>query len=321
MQTVAVLRGGVGDEHDVSLKTGFNVIKRLEKSPYRPVDVYIDRTGVWHVRGMPVAPQRAVMGVDAVFNALHGQYGEDGGVQRELDRLGLPYTGSGAYPSSVAMNKILTKQMLAKSGIRLARHVSLTVTPDLDRVLFDLFRTFPQPAVIKPANSGSSVGVTLARSYHQFVDGVKKAFGHSKEVLVEEYIKGREATVGVINNFRGKAIYDLPPVEIILPAASPLFDFDAKYGGQVEERCPANFDRSVTEELQRSAAMVHNTLGLRHYSRSDFIVTPKNHIYFLEVNTLPGLTDQSLLPKSLDAVGATMDEFVAHVIGMALEKK
>lgn len=321
MPTVAVLRGGVGDEHDVSLQTGFNVIKRLERSPYRPVDIYIDRQGVWHQRGMPMAPARALTGVDVVFNGLHGQYGEDGGVQRELDRLGVAYTGSAAYPSSVAMNKLLTKEVLVPHGVRLARHVVITVTPDLDQELVRIFRSFPQPSVIKPANSGSSVGLTLARSYHEFVDGVKKAFNFAKEVVVEEYIRGREATVGVVDGLRGKALYDLPPVEIILPTGSALFDYQAKYGGKTVEQCPANFERSVVEELQDTARLVHGALGLRHYSRSDFIITPKNHIYFLEVNTLPGLTDHSLLPKSLSAVGVEMDEFLAHVIGMALQKK
>ena len=284
MPVVAVLRGGVGEEHDISLKTGFNVIKRLEKSPYRPIDVYIDRAGVWHVRGIPMAPTRALSGTDVVFNALHGQYGEDGTVQRELDRLGVAYTGSGAFASSVAMNKVLTKDILATHGVRMPRHIKLTVTSDLDKVTLELWRTFSQPSVIKPVNSGSSVGVTLARSYNEFVTGIRKAFGYAKEILVEEYIKGREATVGVIDKFRNKKLYDLPPVEIILPQAAFILDYDTKCAGGVAGLCPAPFDRSVVEELQSSAALVHEALGLRHYSRSDFIVTPKNQVYFLETN-------------------------------------
>lgn len=320
MQTVAVLRGGVGDEHDVSLKTGMNVLRRLEHSAFRPTDVYIDRSGIWHVRGVPMLPARALTGADVVFNALHGAYGEDGTVQRELDRMGIPYTGSGAFASSVAMNKVLTKNMLASTGIRMAHHVVIGVTPDLEKTVIEIFRTFPQPSIIKPVNSGSSVGVTLARSFFDFYDGIKKAFQYAKEVIVEEYIKGREATVGVIDGMRGKKIYTLPPVEIILPVTSRIFDWQAKYGGETREECPAHFTRAQVEELERAAAQVHETLGLRHYSRSDFIMTPKGPV-FLETNTLPGLTDQSLLPKSLGAVGISMDEFLTHVIGLALEKK
>ena len=320
MATVAVIRGGVGDEHDVSLKTGLNVLRRLEHSTHHPVDVYIDRTGVWHVRGTPMSPRRALGTVDVVFNALHGHYGEDGGVQRELERLGVPYTGPQPLGASIAMNKALAKEMVAPHGILVPRHIIINVTPDIERVAIDIFRSFPQPSIVKPINSGSSVGVTLAKSFNQFFDGIKNAFQYSKDVMVEEYIRGKEATVGVIDGFRDKTLYALPPVEIVLPSTSDIFDYDAKYGGNTTERCPGAFSRAQIEQLEEAAKTVHEKLGLRHYSRSDFMVTPKGP-YFLEANALPGLTDQSLVPKSLDAVGASMDEFLAHVISLALEKK
>lgn len=320
MIVVAVLRGGVGDEHDVSLRTGMNVLRLLERGPWKPIDVYIDRSGVWHVRGVPMVPSRALSGVDVVFNALHGLYGEDGTVQRELERLSIPFTGSTSFPSSVAMNKVLTKEMLKPLGIKTPYYTVLSVTPELESDIVRVFRSFPQPSVVKPLNSGSSVGVTLAQSFNEFEEAVKKAFQYAKEVIVEEYIKGRDATVGVIDDMRGKKTYQLPPVEIILPPTSRIFDFDAKYGGASEERCPGGFSRSQIEELEDTAARVHEALGLRHYSRSDFVVTPKG-VYFLEANTLPGLTEKSLIPKSLDAVGIPMDEFLNHVLMMALEKK
>lgn len=314
------MRGGVGVEHDVSLKTGLTVLRKLEHSSHRPVDIFIDRAGVWHLRGTPMQPARALTGVDVVFNALHGRYGEDGGVQRELEWLGVPYTGPRPIAANMAMNKHLAKEMLSPHGIKVARHTILTVTPNLEAEAVALWRTFPQPSIVKPANSGSSIGVTLAKSFTQFYEAIKKAFGFSKEVMIEEYIKGREATVGVIDRFRGSKSYALPPVEIVLPKTCDVFDFDTKYSGQAEERCPGAFSRAEVEELERAARIVHERLGLRHYSRSDFMVTPRGP-YFLEANALPGLTDQSLVPKSLDAVGVSMDEFLAHVISMALEKK
>lgn len=320
MAIVAVLRGGVGDEHDVSLKTGLHVLRRLEHSPHRSLDVYIDRSGVWHVRGTPVSAQRALSGVDVVFNALHGAYGEDGGVQRELERMGVAYTGPRPGPSSISMNKVVSKSMAASHGLLIPRHVMVGVTPNLERRAIEIWQTFPQPSIVKPLASGSSVGVTLARSFTGFVDGIKKAFQYAKDVVVEEYIRGREATVGVIDNFRGAPLYALPPVEIILPKSSDIFDWAAKYGGQTEERVPSGFSRSEVETLESAAKTVHEKLGMRHYSRSDFIVTPRGP-YFLEVNALPGLTEQSLVPKSLSAVGSSMDEFLSHVISMALEKK
>ena len=317
MHTIAVLRGGPSDEHEVSLKTGATVLGHLtDTTQYRPIDVFIDRSGVWHVRGVPTTPERALSFVDVAFNALHGTYGEDGTVQRILGRIGVPYTGSDALASALAMNKHLTKEALKNSGIRMARSVTLGVTDDLDRVIIETFRTFPQPSVIKPASSGSSVGVTIARTFTDFSAGVKKAFNHSAQVLVEEFIKGKEATVGVVDGLRGQMSYTLPPVEIVPPPTNPFFDYAAKYGGGTLERVPGNFSRAESDELQRLARVAHEALGLRHYSRSDFIVSPHG-IYFLETNTLPGLTDQSLLPKSLAAVGVSMPEFINHLIELA----
>lgn len=315
MKTVAVLRGGPSSEHAVSLKTGASVIKALEERA-RPLDVFIDTRGVWHVRGIPVSPERALSSVDVVFNALHGEYGEDGTVQRILDRLGVSYTGSGALSSALAMNKILTKDVVRRAGIRVPNAVILTVSSDFENEMVRVFRSFPQPSVVKPSTAGSSIGVTLARNFNEFRRGVKEAFAHSKEVIVEEYVRGREATAGVIEQWRGKEIYTLPPVEIIPKSSCVFFDYEAKYSGESEERCPGNFSMHESEELQRLAALAHEALGLRHYSRSDFIVTPKG-IYFLETNTLPGLTEQSLLPKSLSAVGVPIADFLEHTINLA----
>ena len=320
MKTVAVLRGGVGDEHEVSLKTGANVLSHLQKGSHKVTEIYIDKGGAWYVRGMPINPDQALASVDIVFNALHGAYGEDGEVQKLLDRLGVPYTGSQSFASALSMNKILAKERVEREGILVARSHVLSVSPDLEKEIVELFRSFPQPSVVKPASSGSSVGVSIAQSFDEFRSGIKKAFQHSKQVLVEELIKGREATVGVIERLRGEDQYGLPPVEIIPASSCTFFDYDAKYTGQSEEKCPGNFSQEETIELQRLARLAHSALGLRHYSRSDFIVSPQG-IYFLETNTLPGLTDESLLPKSLHAVGVDMPEFLEHLVDLAVQKR
>lgn len=314
---VGVLRGGPSNEYDVSLKTGASVLEQLPRDTYAPLDIFIDKIGQWHVRGLPVTPERAVRQVDVVFNALHGQYGEDGRVQQILDSYSVPYTGSGALASAIGMHKVLTKEHLRDAGIKMARHVVLEVTNDIDQRIVDLFRNFSQPSVIKPVSSGSSVGVTLAKSFAEFDNGIRRAFQFSPKVLVEEYIKGREATAGVVEGFRGKPLYALLPVEIVPPSTSTFFDYAAKYSGETLERVPGNFTKEERTELERLAALVHEKLGLRHYSRSDFIVSPRG-IYFLEVNTLPGLTAESLLPKSLRAVGAELPEFLTHVVQRAL---
>lgn len=314
---VGVLRGGPSSEYDVSLQTGASVLRNLSEEKYAPLDILIDKGGIWYFRGAPVEPERILRQLDVVFIALHGEYGEDGTLQNRLDCFGVPYTGSRALPSSVAMNKARTKQILAGLGIRMAPHVLIEPGVGLEDRIYEVYKTFPQPIVVKPNSRGSSIGVTIARGYDALLEGVQKAFSSAPEVLLEEYIPGREATAGVIEGFRGETIYRLLPIEIIPPEARPFFDYGAKYSGETVELCPGNFTKDEKEEIQRLAAVVHEHIGLRHYSRSDFRVTPEG-IYFLEVNTLPGLTNESLLPKSLAAVGVTYPAFLDHLIDLAI---
>jgi len=316
-RVVAVLRGGVGDEHEVSLKSGATVLKELGfRGDTNTRDIFVDRAGAWFVRGIEKTPERALIGVDVVWNALHGTYGEDGTVQRVLDRTGIPYTGSGAYASALAMNKDIAKRVMEDRGIKTPRSMVVRVSPDLSRSVLECFRTFPQPSVVKPLDSGSSVGVTVARSFSELEEGVRLAFQHSSQVLIEEFIRGREATCGVVEGLRGERHYALPAVEIIPASGVPFFDYNAKYGGDTLERVPGNFSKEEHRALQEAARTAHAALGLRHYSRSDFIVSPKG-VFFLETNTLPGLTEASLLPKALSAVGISAGMFMEHILDLA----
>ncbi|MBI3573941.1 ATP-grasp domain-containing protein [Candidatus Kaiserbacteria bacterium] len=321
MTCVAVLRGGPSSEHDISLITGAKVLEHLHREPYQPVDIFIDKQGVWHVRGKPLPPERALSDIDVAWNAVHGQYGEEGTIQKILDRVGVPYTGAGAYASALSLNKVLTKEILAKEGIKMPRHRVLSVSPGLELEAMEAFRAFSPPVIVKPAGAGSSVGVTLAKTFTEFWEGVKKAFEHSREVLVEEYIKGKEATAGVVEGLRGQKYYAALPIEIIPPPKAVLFDREVKYNGETIERVPGNFTKEESSELQRLAKLAHEKLGLRHYSRSDFIVSPRG-VYFLEANSAAGvgLTDQSLLPKSLAAAGISYEDFLDHIIQLALQK-
>ncbi len=322
MIRVGVLRGGPSSEHDISLLSGANILERLQREPYQPVDIFIDKQGQWHVRGMPMTPERALMGIDVVFNPLHGQYGEDGTVQRILDRIGIPYTGAGAYGAALSLNKPLTKEVMARHGVRMPMQRVLKVSPDLEKEALEAFRAFSPPVVVKPASAGSSVGMTLAKTFQEFWDGVKKAFEHSSQVLVEEYIKGKEATAGVVDGLRGQKLYGMLPIEIVPPASATFFDREVKYNGETIERVPGNFTKEEAAELQRLAKLAHEALGQRGYSRSDFIVTPRG-VYFLELNSAAGvgLTKESLVPKALAAAGVSMDEFLDHVIKDAMENK
>ncbi len=317
---VGVLRGGPSSEYDVSLKTGASVLAHIDRDAFDPRDIFIDKQGMWHLHGLAVPPERALYGVDVAFNAMHGEFGEDGRVQRLLDALAVPYTGSGAFASNLAFNKHLTKEAVKKLGVKTA-HGIVADPPaggqdGIEALAQRLFRTFPHPAVVKPVASGSSVGVAVAHDFNGLIHALERAFNVADRVLVEEYIKGREATVGVIDDFRGERAYALMPVEILPPPHLGFFSYEAKYGGETQELVPSTFTDAQKKELIRMAKAVHEGLSVSHYSRSDFIVSRRG-VYFLEVNTLPGLTEESLLPKAIRAAGSSLKEFISHVITLA----
>lgn len=317
---VGVLRGGLGHEYDVSLRTGANIITNLPSEKFQPVDILITKDGKWHLSGLPVSPEQAVRRVDVIFNALHGQYGEDGQVQQFLDYLGGKYTGSRALASALGMNKPKAKEIFRQAGLKVPQDIVLRQNAnfDFEAGAYEAFRRLSPPWIIKPADSGSSVGLYLARTYPELVLAIRSAFNFSDEVMVEEYIKGREATCGVIERMRSNDYYALLPIEIIPSTPGRLFDYEAKYGGETKEICPGSFSLAEKREIERLAKEVHKLLDLKHYSRADFIVSPKG-IYVLEVNTLPGLTNESLIPKSLKATGISYPQFLEHVINLALE--
>ncbi|MEK7602213.1 MAG: ATP-grasp domain-containing protein [Patescibacteria group bacterium] len=314
---VGVLRGGPSSEHDVSLKTGHAILTNLPEDRFTIRDLYIDRKGVWHERGTPTAPERVLPTLDAALIGLHGEYGEDGTVQRLLERYGVPYAGSDSLASSVAMHKVLTKERAKEAGLLTPNYLYVETEADLEQAAHAIVRTFAQPVVIKPVALGSSVGISIVGGYAPVYRAIQTLLQKGSGVLVEERITGTEATVGVVEHMRGERLYRLPPVEIIPPSTSDFFDEAAKYSGETTELVPGRFSKAVSDELMKSAALMHEALGLRHYSRSDFIVSPKG-TYFLETNTLPGMTTESLLPKSLAAVGIRFPDFLSHLVELSL---
>ncbi len=329
---VGVLRGGPSNEYEVSLKTGATVLKHLSEDVhdlppdslhgiYDVQDILISRDGTWHKNGTPIAPHDAIAHVDVIFNALHGHYGEDGKLQHFLEMHGVPFTGSASFPSAIGMNKVLSKEVFKKEGIRTPDHFVLREVPTGD--ITDLFRTFSPPVVVKPVSAGSSVGISLVKTPATFLEAIRKAFEHSDTVMLEEYIPGVEATVGVIDGYRGSALYALPPIEIRphKEKGKAFYDYEAKYEDKSDIIVPSTFTKEQKLELEDLARRAHEALGLRHYSRTDFIVSPRRGIYVLEVNTLPGLTDHSCVPKALGSIGAPLSHFLDHVLQLALAKK
>ncbi|MDZ7726298.1 MAG: D-alanine--D-alanine ligase [Candidatus Campbellbacteria bacterium] len=317
---VGVLRGGPSNEYEVSLRTGQYVLDQLRKlsEVFEPVDILISRNGAWHLKGIEVDPKNVVLHIDVAFVALHGEYGEDGKVQALLERHGVPYTGSDSISSALGMNKHISKEMFEREGIRSPLHIVLDPqTDDVDGAVEKISKEFPLPMIVKPASGGSSVGVSLISSYDHLREAVTFALEHSRKVLIEEFISGREATVGVLEDFRNEELYSLLPVEIA--PTKEVYDYEDKYTGESKGIYPGNFSEEEKRILQDLARNAHNALGLRHYSRSDFIVAPDD-IYILEVNSLPGLTETSHFPKSLEVLGIDHHSFIEHLIYLALNK-
>lgn len=293
---VGVLRGGPSHEYDVSLQSGEHVLSLLRAMPdiYEPVDIFISKDGDWHYSGLKTSPQKALRHTDVVWNALHGAYGEDGQVQKILQGLQMPFTGSLAVPSAVTMNKEMTKDIFVRHSILTPKHELITEENFNDETLGYIFRNYMHPVIVKPAKSGSSVGMSLAHGVKELKESIKKAFNYSKKVLVEEHIKGKQSSCGIIENARGEKVYALIPTG----------------------------DLSVVQnkKIEQIAKLAHEVLGLRHYSQSDFIVTSKGKIYILETDSQPVFAKDTLLHKSLKATGWQPKDFVHHVIQLALGK-
>ncbi len=318
---VGVLRGGPSQEHEISLKTGEAVLAGLPEK-YSAKDILLSKNGEWFFNGQFSHPEKILRSVDVVFNALHGYFGEDGKVQQILELFKTPYTGSGMLASSLGMNKILSREAFARAGLNVPRAVVvISKDEDYSEAAQRIFKIMSPSWVVKPASSGSSVGVSIVHNFNYLFKAIETAFNFSEKVLIEEYIKGREATCGVIDNFRKQKYYSLPVIEIIPPLEHEFFDYQAKYSGGTREICPANFDSELKKEIEKAAMIAHQALGCRHYSRADFRISSKGKIYILEINTLPGLTTESLLPKALNAVGSSYPEFLDHLLTLALSEK
>ncbi|MGA7571781.1 MAG: D-alanine--D-alanine ligase [Candidatus Aquilonibacter sp.] len=300
---VAVVMGGSSAEREISIQTGSGVMRALQSLGYDAQSLDYDARFLDNIRD--VAPE-------VVFNALHGPGGEDGHVQALLDFLGIPYTGSGVEASALAMDKHLTKKLLAAEGL-----------PTAAWDIFDLSGgTLPLlpgsldlPLVIKPRFEGSSQGVVIVRTHEQWTSAMLAAAKTYSQIMAEEFLGGREFTVAILGEEA------LPLIEII-PNTDEFYTFDAKYApGGSTHIVPARIDEDLAARLQMIALSVHRLLGLRDYSRTDFIVTKEGRPQILEVNTLPGLTATSLVPDACSAVGISYEALVDRLVGYALARR
>ena len=295
MKRVAVVMGGTSSEREVSLKSGAAVVEGLKEAGFDVVPVVLDEDRI----------DRLPEGVEAVFLALHGGYGENGGVQADLDKLGVPYTGPGAAASRITIDKIATKRVLDAAGVPTAPYEVLPRGTDAT--------SLPLPVVVKPPRDGSSVGISKVAEPGQWAAALKAAreIDPLGEVLVEAYIPGREWTVGVIGQEA------LPVVEIQAP--NGWYGFQEKYTkGVTNYVFPDSVaDAPLVAKCQMLALLAFKAVGCRGVSRIDFRVTPEGEPYVLEINTIPGFTATSLLPKAAAREGLPFSALCAKLLSFA----
>jgi D-alanine-D-alanine ligase len=303
---LALIAGGISGEREVSLKGALEVEKALDPNKYEVVR-YDPATD------LPLIAAHAP-GIDAAFILLHGIHGEDGTMQGFLELLGIPYQGAGVLGSALAMDKNLAKTMYRLHGLPVAEwEMAKREDIDMPGRLLDRLRL---PLVVKPVRQGSSIGMSIVRQPDRLSTALAKAFEHDSSVMVEEFIRGREITVGVLGN---DDLAALPLVEIIPGDQYEFFDYEAKYTpGASREICPAEVDDSVRVKAQEYGLLAHRALQLRGYSRTDMIVRGED-IFLLETNTIPGMTPTSLLPQAAREYGLGFSALLDRLIELALE--
>jgi len=306
---IALLSGGVSKERKVSLKTGKKIFQALDKNKYEILQ-YDPKTEL-----KKFIDDCLTKKFELVFPALHGPFGEDGTLQGMFEMLQIPYVFSGCLASALAMNKFKTKKNVENFGVKTAQDLIIKENQEynLERIVSNL----NLPIVVKPVELGSSVGISIVKTEKELEQGIKEALIYG-EVLLEEFIKGRELTVAILGNENPKAL----PVIEIKPKSSEWFDYKAKYEvGASEEICPAMISTKLKEEIQQKALTVFEAIGCSDLARADFIYDEENEkLYFLEINTIPGMTATSLAPQAAKESGLGFPEFLDELIELALRR-
>ena len=292
---IGVLMGGDSDERIVSISTGNEVLKAFEKLGYNAKKILINDDFKSSLEEFKKQ--------DLVFNALHGGKGENGKIQQWMNLNNIKYTGSGPTSSALCMDKARSKDFAKIMGIRTPRWQLLNHPTEKIKLRF--------PLVVKPNRQGSTFGLTIVKNKKELPLAIKTAFQYGEETIVEEYIDGREVTVPIL----GESVY---PILEIVPS-NELYDFECKYTpGMTEYFCPAKLEDEITSRIKEETELLFNEFGCNAYARVDYLIDKKGTPYFLEVNTLPGMTATSLFPKSLISVGISFESIIEKIVELSL---
>ena len=309
---VAVVMGGPSGEHDISLKSGHGVAEALAKRGWRVESIAIPKAvSLEQARGVARdALQHAAP--EVVFIALHGAFGEDGTIQQVCEELHLAYTGSDVQASRLGMDKVASRRRFEAAGLHVPRWRLIDLEAAHSAALRTVVRDFPCPLVVKPPDQGSSLGVSIVRREEELAQALAHAGQYGPHVLIEEFVSGREMTVGVLGD-------DPLPIVEIRPT-QPFFDFTAKYTvGMTEYVVPAPLAPDAAQRVQAAGLVAHRALGCRHLSRTDMIVRHDGVPVVLEVNTIPGFTPTSLVPKAAACLHIAYEELCERLALMAVQ--
>jgi D-alanine-D-alanine ligase len=297
---VGVIMGGISAEREVSLNTGNEIVKNLDANKY---DIYPI------VLNNKMDLLEKVKGIDIAFLALHGNFGEDGTVQSILEALNVPYTGCGVLSSAICMDKDITKRIIREAGIKTAEWMLVSKVEEID---YDQIKKMGYPVVVKPNSGGSSVATAIINDKEDIEGAVKMALKYDKEVMIEEFIKGDEITCSILD---GKMM----PVLVIKPKSS-FFDYTSKYSDDGADEYVVELEPMLQKQVEQMALTTYKLLKCSVYARVDMIV--RNGIpYVLETNTLPGMTRNSLIPKSARAVNINFTQLLDIIINCSLKEK
>ncbi|OGH91779.1 MAG: hypothetical protein A2534_04615 [Candidatus Magasanikbacteria bacterium RIFOXYD2_FULL_39_9] len=318
---VGVLMGGPSSEREISLITGKAVFDNLDRKKYTPSQIEMAKDGSFLLnkkRKLDLQNKDRKL-FDIIFIAMHGSPGEDGGVQGMLKTLGIKYTGSGVLASASAMNKMRAAEIFQVYGLPTPKFEAFTKTTwkNNSKELFDMtIKNIGFPAVVKPINQGSAVGVSIVKNKEELKNAINKTIKIFSKIMVQKFIAGKEATCGVLEK-DGK-IQALPPTHI-LPNLGEFYDYKSKYktGGSTHI-CPADFDEKTNLEIQKLAIQAHKALGCRGMSRTDIFVGDDKNLYILETNTIPGMTPVSLFPEAAAKAGIKFPQMLDCIIKASL---
>jgi len=315
---VGVLMGGPSNERGISIKSGKAVCRALINKGMEVVPLELAESPTMNGYRDRVMQEIQESNIEVAFIALHGKFGEDGAMQRILEDMRIPYTGSNAHASEQSMDKLLSKDLFISNSVPTPPHkvffkeeASRNIGLDncLDAEVY--FKELGLPIIVKPSNEGSSIGLSIVDNKRDFLEALNSSFKYSNKIIIEQYIPGREITVGILED------KPLPVVEIL--PKKRFFDFEAKYQkGLTEYKVPAGIKKDTYKRCQDVALGAHKAVGASFFSRVDMILSAENKPLVLEVNTIPGLTEMSLLPKAAQAAGIDFDQLILKILESAL---